>query len=127
MFNTPPVVPIYAGVQTLRWLKSLGGLKVMEKINLEKASILYDEIDRNRLFKGTAATEDRSVMNVCFVMNDGYEALEEEFQKFASAKGMVGIKGHRSVGGFRASIYNAMPKEDVKALVDAMKEFERNS
>ena len=124
MFNTPPVVPIYAALQTLKWLKSLGGLKAMEKINLEKAAILYDEIDSNKLFKGTAAVEDRSIMNVCFVMNDGYEALEEEFQKFASGKGMVGIKGHRSVGGFRASIYNAMPKEGVQALVDAMKEFE---
>ncbi|MDR0232547.1 MAG: 3-phosphoserine/phosphohydroxythreonine transaminase [Dysgonamonadaceae bacterium] len=126
MFNTPPVVPIYAALQTLRWLKSLGGLEAMEKMNLEKAAILYDEIDRNKLFKGTAAVEDRSIMNVCFVMNDGHEALEEEFQKFASGKGMVGIKGHRSVGGFRASIYNAMPKEGVQALVDAMKEFEKN-
>jgi len=126
MFNTPPVVPVYAALQTLKWLKSLGGLKAMEKINLEKAAILYDEIDSNKLFKGTAVVEDRSIMNVCFVMNDGYEALEEEFQKFASGKGMVGIKGHRSVGGFRASIYNAMSKEGVQALVDAMKEFERN-
>ena len=125
MFNTPPVVPIYAGLQTLKWLKSLGGLKAMEKINLEKAAILYDEIDSNKLFKGTAAVEDRSIMNICFVMNDGYEALEEEFQKFASAKGMIGIKGHRSVGGFRVSTYNAMPREGVQALVDAMKEFER--
>ncbi len=125
MFNTPPVVPIYAGLQTLKWLKSLGGLKVMEKLNLEKAAILYDEIDRNKLFKGTAVVEDRSIMNICFVMNDGYEALEEEFQKFASSKGMVGIKGHRSVGGFRASTYNAMTKEGVQVLVDAMKEFER--
>jgi len=126
MFNTPPVVPIYAGLQTLKWLKSLGGLEVMEKINLEKAAILYDEIDRNKLFKGTAAVEDRSIMNVCFIMNDGYEALEDEFQKFASGKGMVGIKGHRSVGGFRASIYNAMPKDSVQALIDTMKEFEKN-
>jgi len=126
MFNTPPVVPVYAALQTLKWLKSLGGLEAMEKINLEKAAILYDEIDRNKLFKGTAVVEDRSIMNVCFVMNDGYEALEEEFQKFASGKGMVGIKGHRSVGGFRASIYNAMSKEGVQALVDTMKEFEKN-
>ncbi len=126
MFNTPPVVPIYAGLQTLKWLKALGGLEAMEKMNLEKAAILYDEIDRNKLFKGTAAVEDRSVMNICFVMNDGYETLEDEFQKFAAAKGMIGIKGHRSVGGFRASTYNAMPKEGVQALVDAMKEFERN-
>ncbi len=124
MFNTPPVVPIYAALQTLRWLKALGGLEVMEKINLEKAAILYDEIDRNTVFKGTAAKEDRSIMNVCFVMNDGFENLEEEFYKYATSKGMVGIKGHRSVGGFRASIYNAMPRESVQALVDIMKEFE---
>ncbi len=125
MFNTPPVVPIYAALQTLKWLKSLGGVGVMEKINIEKAEILYNEIDRNKLFKGTAAKEDRSLMNVCFVMNDEYQNLEEEFQKFASSKGMIGIKGHRSVGGFRASIYNAMPKESVQALVDTMREFEQ--
>ena len=93
-------------------------------MNLEKAAILYDEIDRNKLFKGTAAVEDRSIMNVCFVMNDEYKELEDEFNKFASAVGMVGIKGHRSVGGFRASTYNACTIEDVKALVAAMQEFE---
>ena len=124
MFNTPPVVPVYAAMQTLRWLKSLGGLEVMQKMNIEKASILYNEIDRNKLFKGTAAVEDRSLMNVCFIMNDEYKELEEEFYKFATGKGMVGIKGHRSVGGFRASIYNAMPKSGVEALVETMKEFE---
>ncbi len=126
MFNTPPVVPIYASLQTLKWLKSIGGLREMEKKNLEKAAILYDEIDRNKLFKGTAKFEDRSIMNICFVMADNYKELEEEFGKFATSKGMIGIKGHRSVGGFRASTYNALPKENVQALVDCMKEFEKN-
>lgn len=125
MFNTPPVVPIYASLQTLKWMKNLGGVKVMEKMNVDKASLLYDEIDRNKLFVGTAATEDRSYMNICFVMKDEYKELEDEFGKFAIAKGMVGIKGHRSVGGFRASTYNALPKESVVALIDAMKEFEK--
>lgn len=124
MFNTPPCVPIFAALQTLKWLKQLGGLRKMEQINLEKAALLYDEIDRNRLFKGTAATEDRSIMNVCFVMNDEYKELEPKFLEYAVSQGMVGIKGHRSVGGFRASIYNAMPKESVQALVDCMKHFE---
>jgi phosphoserine aminotransferase len=100
----------------------------MEKKNIEKAAILYDEIDRNKLFKCTVEkAEDRSLMNICFVMNDGYAELEGAFQEFASARGMVGIKGHRSVGGFRASTYNALPKESVQALVDAMKEFERKN
>ncbi|GHT70967.1 phosphoserine aminotransferase [Bacteroidia bacterium] len=126
MFNTPPVVPIYAALQTLRWLKNLGGLGAMEKINIEKAGILYDEIERNCLFKGTAAAEDRSLMNICFVMKDEYQDLEEAFARFASERGMVGIKGHRSVGGFRASTYNALPKESVIALVNCMKEFEKN-
>ena len=125
MFNTPPVLPIFAALQTLRWYKELGGVAALEKINLEKAAILYDEIDRNKLFKGTAAVEDRSIMNVCFVMNEEYQELEAEFNAFASAAGMVGIKGHRSVGGFRASIYNAMPKSSVEALVATMKEFEK--
>ncbi|GBU06881.1 3-phosphoserine/phosphohydroxythreonine aminotransferase [Bacteroidales bacterium] len=125
MFNTPPVVPIFAALQTLKWLKQMGGLKVMEKINKEKAALLYDEIDRNKLFKGTAAIEDRSLMNICFVMNEKYISLEAEFQALADSKGIVGIKGHRSVGGFRASTYNALPKESVQVLVDAMKEFEQ--
>lgn len=125
MFNTPPVVPIYAAMQTLRWLKGLGGLAEMEKINIHKARLLYDEIDRNRLFKGTAAEEDRSIMNVCFVMNDEYKELEPEFQKFATSQGMSGIKGHRSIGGFRASIYNAMPESGVQALINCMREFEK--
>jgi len=124
MFNTPPCLPIFAALQTLKWLKANGGIEAMEKINIEKAGILYDEIDRNPLFKGTVNKEDRSVMNICFVMNQGYEEFEKEFFEFASAKGMVGIKGHRSVGGFRASTYNAMPKSSIELLVETMKEFE---
>lgn len=125
LFNTPPVLQIYSALQTLKWLKDLGGVKEIEKINIEKAALLYEEIDRNKLFKGTAKEEDRSIMNICFVLNEEYKELEEEFYKFATEKGMVGIKGHRSVGGFRASLYNALPKESVKALIDTMKEFER--
>jgi phosphoserine aminotransferase len=125
MFNTPPVVPIYAALQTLKWLKALGGVKEMYRINKEKATLLYNEIDRNRLFHGTTAVEDRSLMNICFVMNDEYKHLEEDFYRFATGKGMVGIKGHRSVGGFRASTYNALPKEAVLSLIDSMQEFEQ--
>lgn len=124
MYNTPPVVPIYCAMQTLRWIKSKGGVKEMERMAIERAKILYDEIDRNKLFRGTAANEDRSLMNICFIMNDGYKELEADFLKFAADNGMVGIKGHRSVGGFRASTYNAMPIEGVLALVDCMKQFE---
>ena len=124
MYNTPPVLPIYTAFQTLKWIKAGGGVAAMQKLNEAKAAVLYDEIDRNRLFKGTAAKEDRSLMNICFVMEDGYKELEDEFLKFAQSKGMSGIKGHRSVGGFRASTYNAMPIESVQALVDCMKEFE---
>ncbi len=124
MFNTPPVFPIYVALQTLKWYKELGGLKVLEKRNLDKAGLLYDEIDRNKLFRGTVAQEDRSIMNVCFVMNDEYKELEEEFFKYATNLGMMGLKGHRSVGGFRASLYNALEIESVQALVNAMKEFE---
>ncbi|MDR2118961.1 MAG: 3-phosphoserine/phosphohydroxythreonine transaminase [Tannerellaceae bacterium] len=125
MFNTPPVFPIYAALQTLKWYQSLGGLRTIEQMNLEKAAILYDEIDRNKLFRGTVAPEDRSIMNVCFVMTDEYKELEADFGAYAAAAGMVGIKGHRSVGGFRASLYNAMPKSSVEALIDAMKTFEK--
>jgi phosphoserine aminotransferase len=125
MYNTPPVLPIFSALQTLKWYKEQGGIPVMQQKNKEKAAILYDEIDRNKLFKGTAVAEDRSLMNVCFVMNDEYVELESEFNKFATANGMVGIKGHRSVGGFRASTYNAMPKSSVQALVDTMKAFEK--
>ena len=124
MFNTPPVVPIYCALQTLKWIKAQGGVVEMKRRAEERAEILYAEIDRNKMFKGTAAKEDRSLMNICFVMNDEYKELESEFLKFAQSKGMSGIKGHRSVGGFRASCYNAMPVEGVKALVECMKEFE---
>ncbi len=124
MFNTPPVVPIYCALQTLKWIKAQGGVVEMKRRAEERAEILYAEIDRNKMFKGTAAKEDRSLMNICFVMNDEFKELESEFLKFAQSKGMSGIKGHRSVGGFRASCYNAMPVEGVKALVECMKEFE---
>lgn len=124
MFNTPPVLPIYSAMLTLRHYKEIGGVKEMERRDLEKAGMLYDEIDRNKLFMGTVAEEDRSIMNVCFVMKPDYAELEKEFLDFATSKGMVGIKGHRSVGGFRASLYNALPKESVEALIACMKEFE---
>ncbi len=125
MFNTPPCLPIYTCMETLRWLKKLGGVEVMQKMNQEKAALLYNEIDRNPMFKGTAEKESRSLMNVCFLMEEKYQDLEKSFLEFATSKGMVGLKGHRSVGGFRASIYNAMPKESVQALIDAMQEFEK--
>ena len=125
MFNTPPVFPIFVMNETLKWLKGIGGVEDINRINKEKAALLYDEIDRNSMFTGTAAKEDRSIMNVCFVMAPGYENLQDEFMEFAKDRGMVGIKGHRSVGGFRASIYNACPKESVQALVDCMSEFEK--
>ena len=115
MFNTPPV---------FEWLKSIGGVEAIYEINKKKAQLLYDEIDRNSMFVGTAEKEDRSLMNVCFVMAPGKEDLQDEFMAFAKERGMVGIKGHRSVGGFRASLYNACPIEDVQALVDCMKVFE---
>ena len=124
MYNTPPVFPIFVMKETLQWLKDQGGVEAIQKINKAKAQILYDEIDRNSMFVGTAAKEDRSLMNVCFVMAPGYEALQDEFMAFAKERGMVGIKGHRSVGGFRASIYNACPVEDIEALVACMQEFE---
>jgi len=126
LFNTPPVVPIYTVLQTLKWLKSIGGISEIYRRNREKAGMLYDEIDRNPLFKGTAAVDDRSLMNICFVMNDEYKDLEAEFLQFAVSRGMVGIKGHRSVGGFRASTYNALPKEAVVALIDAMRDFQKS-
>ena len=125
LYNTPACVTVFACLQTMKWLKNLGGLKVMHKMNIDKAKLLYDEIERNKLFVGTVLDEaDKSIMNVTFVMNENYKELEASFLEFASSKGMIGIKGHRSVGGFRASIYNAMPKESIQALVDAMKEFE---
>ena len=124
MFNTPPVVPIYSALQNLRWVKAQGGVKEMERRALLRSSILYDEIDHNKLFRGTVKTEDRSVMNICFVMKDEYKDLEADFLAYAVEHGMVGVKGHRSVGGFRASCYNAMTEEGVRALVTCMKEFE---
>jgi phosphoserine aminotransferase len=126
MFNTPPVFPVYIMTQTLKWLKKIGGVEAINKINREKADLLYGEIERNPLFKGTAAPEDRSIMNVCFVMSEGHESLEAAFLEFAKSRGMAGIKGHRSVGGFRASIYNACPKENVQALINCMQEFEKH-
>ena len=128
MFNTPPVFAIFAAQQTLKWLKDLGGVKAMQKKNIEKATLLYDEIDRNKLFAPTIADpEDRSLMNICFVMSENYKELEKPFGDFAKAQGILGIEGHRSVGGFRASTYNALPRESVEALINAMKEFESKS
>lgn len=124
MFNTPPVLPIYSALQTLRYYKELGGIPALEKMDLEKAALLYDGIDSSKMFVGTVNPEDRSIMNVCFVMKPEYKELEKAFIEFATERGMVGIKGHRSVGGFRASLYNALPIDSVKALVEAMKEFE---
>ena len=125
MFNTPPVVPIYTALENLRWIKANGGVEAMEKLAKERADIVYGEIDRNKLFRGTVkCEEDRSYMNICFVLNDEYADLQDEFFKFATERGMVGIKGHRDVGGFRASCYNAMTVEGCKALVETMKEFE---
>lgn len=126
MFNTPPVFPIFVMNETLKWLKSIGGIDAIHAIDTKKAETLYAEIDRNSLFTGTAAKEDRSIMNVCFVMAPGYENLQDEFMEYAKACGMVGIKGHRSVGGFRASIYNACTQEDVEALVKCMQDFEKS-
>lgn len=125
MYNTPPVFPIYVMKETLKWLKGLGGVEAIYKMNKEKAAILYNEIDRNTMFTGTTTVEDRSLMNICFVMTPQYEALSGEFMEFAKSRGMVGIKGHRLVGGFRASCYNALPKESVEALVACMQEFEK--
>ncbi len=127
MFNTPSTLAVFGCLQTLKWLKNAGGLEAMEKVNIEKATILYNELERNKLFVPTVPNhEDRSRMNVTFVMAPEYTELEKDFLDFATSKGMVGIKGHRSVGGFRASIYNAMPVESVKALIEAMQDFEKN-
>ncbi len=124
MFNTPPVVPVFAAFQTLKWYKKLGGIEGMQKLNEAKAELLYNAIESNKMFQCTVPlAKDRSLMNVCFVMAEGFEDKEKDFLDYATSKGMVGIKGHRSVGGFRASIYNGMPIESVQALVDAMTEF----
>jgi len=124
MFNTPPVFPIFVMKETLKWIKAQGGVDAIHRINERKAAMLYDEIDRNTLFTGTADREDRSIMNVCFVMAPGREALQDEFLAYAKECGMVGVKGHRSVGGFRASLYNACPVENVEALIRCMQDFE---
>ncbi len=124
MFNTPPVVPIYSLLETMRWVKAQGGVKEMDRRAQERAKIVYDEIDRNKLFHGTVAEDSRSLMNICFVMNEEYKDLEKPFLQYATERGMVGIKGHRSVGGFRASCYNAQSIEGVQALVQVMKDFE---
>ena len=124
MFNTPPVFSIFTMIETLKWVKKNGGVAAIHALDEKKAATLYAEIDRNPLFVGTADPEDRSIMNICFVMAPGYEDLQDEFLSFAKSCGMVGIKGHRSVGGFRASVYNAASQEDVEALVACMKEFE---
>ena len=121
MYNTPPVFSIYVCMATLEWLKSIGGVSAIEKINKQKAELFYNEVDTNPLFTGTCAVEDRSRMNACFLLKN--PELDEEFLKQAKAHGIIGIKGHRSVGGFRASMYNAAPLESVKALTDLMKDF----
>jgi len=125
LYNTPPVFAIYTCLETLRWIKSLGGVKAVEAMNIKKANLLYNTIDNSKMFVGTVAKENRSLMNICFVMKEQYKDKEDAFMEFSKTKGMIGIKGHRSVGGFRASTYNAMPIESVQALVDAMNEFEK--
>lgn len=125
MFNTPPCLPIFTVKETLKWVKELGGVAAMKKLNAEKANLLYNAIDNSKMFVGTAEKESRSVMNICFVMKEQYKEKEADFIAFAQGKGMIGLKGHRSVGGFRASIYNAIPKESVEALIEVMHEFEK--
>ena len=121
MYNTPPVFAVYVSMLTMEWMKSVGGVVEMEKRNAAKASLLYNAIDRLPMFKGTTAVEDRSVMNATFVMSDA--ALEPAFDVMWKEAGISGIRGHRSVGGYRASMYNALPIESVQALVDVMEEF----
>lgn len=127
LYNTPPVFAIYTCLETLRWIKGLGGVKAIEQMNLKKANLLYETIDSSKMFTGTVEKESRSLMNICFVMKEQYKGKEDAFMEFAKTKGMIGIKGHRSVGGFRASTYNALPYESVQTLVDAMNEFEKNN
>jgi phosphoserine aminotransferase len=124
MFNTPPVFAIYVSMLTLQWLKDFGGVEAIEKTNQEKADLLYSEIDRNPLFEGTANKEDRSNMNVCFLLTDS--SKEEMFNKMWQEAGINGLKGHRSVGGYRASLYNALPNESVQILVNIMRKLEQN-
>lgn len=121
MFNTPPVFPIYVSMLTMKWMKENGGIESMEKLNRQKADLLYSEIDNNPMFTGTVVKEDRSDMNVCFLLSK--PELEPEFDKMAKEANLSGIRGHRDVGGYRASLYNALPLESVQALVDVMKEF----
>ncbi len=123
MFNTPPVFSVYVSMLTLRWLKSIGGVAEMEKMNQAKADLIYNEIDRNSKFYGTAAKEDRSNMNACFLANEGVDTAK--FDEMWKAAGINGINGHRSVGGYRASMYNALPLESVQVLVDVMQAFEK--
>ncbi len=128
MYNTPATLPVFGCLQTLLWLKEMGGVSAMEKINREKAALLYDEIERNKMFEPTVPDPgDRSRMNITFVMHPTYTELEKAFGDFAKSRGMIGLAGHRSVGGFRASLYNAMPAESVRALVEVMKEFEKEN
>jgi phosphoserine aminotransferase len=125
LFNTPPCFAIYTCLETLRWIKSLGGVAKVEEMNRKKAQLLYNTIDNSKIFVGTVEKESRSMMNICFVMKEQYKDKEDAFMEFAKGKGMIGIKGHRSVGGFRASCYNALPIESVQALIDCMNEFEK--
>jgi len=125
MYNTPAVFPIYASLLTLQWLKNLGGIAAIEKTNEAKAHLIYSEIDRNSLFKGAAHQDDRSIMNATFLLND--ESHAPLFDSLWKEAGISGIAGHRSVGGYRASMYNALPIESVQLLVDMMKEVERRS
>ena len=127
LYNTPPVFAIYTCLETLKWIKSLGGVKAVEEMNIRKAKLLYDTIDSSKIFTGTVAHDSRSLMNICFVMKEQYKDKEDAFMEVAKKKGMIGIKGHRSVGGFRASCYNALPYESVQALVDCMNEFEKEN
>ncbi|MCX6250777.1 MAG: 3-phosphoserine/phosphohydroxythreonine transaminase [Bacteroidetes bacterium] len=127
LFNTPPCLPIYTCMETLRWIKNLGGVEKIEEMNKRKANLLYDVIDNSKMFIGTVEKDSRSLMNICFVMKEQYKDKEDAFMDYAKTKGMVGIKGHRSVGGFRASTYNALPIESVQALIDCMHEFEQNN
>jgi phosphoserine aminotransferase len=122
MYNTPPVFPIYVSMLTMRWIEAQGGLAAMESRNRAKAELLYAEIDRNGLFRGTTATEDRSWMNATFLLND--ESHQDAFNALCKQANIVGLKGHRSVGGYRASMYNALELSDVQALVDVMRDFE---
>lgn len=126
LYNTPPVLPIFTALQMLKWTKAQGGVDAMHERALERSKMMYEEIDRNKLFRGTACREDRSLMNACFVLNEPYTHLNDAFIDFALKRGIYAIKGHRSVGGFRASCYNAMPIEGVKHLVDCMREFEKS-